>query len=63
MGDLAAHCTQLLGLGDDWDVTDVKLDLASQRVTIRLAYDAGAACFFLTCGERRASSRDGNCWG
>lgn len=53
MEDLSTHYARLLGLGDDWDVTDVGLDLSSQRVTIRLKRVAGSPCSCPTCGEQR----------
>ncbi len=53
MGDLSEHYARLLGLGEDWHVTDVDLDLAAQRVTIRLAHAAGTVCCCPLCGEQR----------
>lgn len=53
MEDLSAHYARLLGLGDDWDVTDVDLDLSSQRVTIRLKRVDGSPCCCPVCGEQR----------
>jgi len=53
MENLSEHYARLLGLGDDWDVTDVDLDLSSQRVEIRLKHVAGAACCCPECGEQR----------
>jgi transposase len=53
MEDLSAHYARLLGLGDGWEVTDVDLDLVSQRVTIRLERVPGSPCCCAVCGEQR----------
>lgn len=53
MEELSVHYARLLGLGDDWEVTDVDLNLSSQRVMIRLERAGGSACSCPTCGEQR----------
>ncbi len=53
MEDLSVHYARLLGLGEDWKVADVDLDLSSQRVTIRLERVGGSACYCPVCGEQR----------
>lgn len=53
MEDLSAHYTRLLGLADDWNVSDVDLDLSSQRVTIRVEDVAGSPRCCPVCGEQR----------
>jgi transposase len=53
MNTLAEHYARLLGLGDDWQVTDVQLDLPSQSVSIRLQQAPGAPCRCPDCGEVR----------
>ena len=32
--DLYSHCGRLLGIGDEWKVTDVKLDMAHLKVDL-----------------------------
>ena len=52
MNDLQQHYSQLLGLGTDWEVSDVSLEMESNRVLIELVYvgsqlscpDCGADC-------------------
>lgn len=41
MNDLNTHYRQLLGLGDDWKVVDVNLDLPASRVVIELEHVGG----------------------
>jgi len=52
MNDLKEHYCQLLGLGDDWQVSEVTLELESNRVLIELEHaaakvvcpDCGSSC-------------------
>lgn len=44
MNDLNTHYRQLLGLGDDWKVVDVNLDLPASRVVIELEHVGGKLC-------------------
>ena len=47
MNDLNLHYRQLLGLGDDWNVENVDLDLVASRVIIELSHRGGR----LVCPE------------
>lgn len=51
MNNLTEHSARLLGLGDDWQVADVELDLPSQRVSIRLQQVAGSIGCCPPCGH------------
>jgi len=53
MDNLTEHYARLLGLGDNWEVSEVDLDLPSQKVTIRLQRVAGSVCSCPACGEPR----------
>jgi transposase len=53
MDTLTEHYARLLGLGEGWEVTEVDLDLPSQKVTIRLRRVPGSVCVCLGCGEAR----------
>jgi len=52
MSDLQQHYSQLLGLGTDWEVSDVSLEMDANRVLIELVYvgsqlscpDCGTGC-------------------
>lgn len=53
MNGLREHYARLLGLGNNWQVTDVDLDLPTQRVSIRLTESEGAKCKCPECGQIR----------
>jgi hypothetical protein len=53
MDNLTEHYARLLGLGDNWEVTEVDLDLPSLKVTIHLQRVAGSVCSCPGCGEPR----------
>jgi len=44
MNDLKHHYGQLLGLGEDWEVSAVTLELDANRVSIELQYVASKVC-------------------
>ena len=44
MSDLKQHYSQVLGLGDDWEVSEVKLEMESNRVVIDLVHVGGLCC-------------------
>src|SRR5690606_41887912 len=47
---LQQHYRLLLGIGDPWEVEDVKLDLAGKSVEIRLRWASGAKGECPECG-------------
>ncbi len=47
------HYALLPGLKDDWPVQSVDLDLAAQRVEIRLEHASGRVCGCPRCGLPR----------
>ena len=53
MDRLSEHYAQLLGLGDSWLVHDVELDLAAQKVVIRLSRNPEAPVCCPECSQRR----------
>jgi transposase len=53
MDMLTEHYARLLGLEEGWEVTEVDLDLPSQKVTIRLRRVPGSVCVCPGCGEAR----------
>ena len=53
MNKLSEHYGLLLGLDKSWRVAEVDLQLAAQRVEIRLESLAGQPVCCAQCGERR----------
>lgn len=52
MDKLSLHYGQLLGLDASWQVAEVELSLAENRVTIHVEHRGGSSCC-PACGERR----------
>ena len=57
MNTLSEHYGLLLGLNESWRVAEVDLQLAAQRVEIRLESLAGRPMCCAQCGERRTHGR------
>ena len=51
MDTLSQHYALLLGLGEDWQVLSVDLDLDDQRVEIRIQHNAEIRCCCPECGR------------
>ena len=63
MSDLSQHYSQLLGLGDDWSVSNVTLELESNRVLIELEHSADKiSCPDCNCFCSKADSAPKRRW-
>jgi len=51
MNELSEHYRALLGLDDNWVVSDIDLDLDAQRVMLRLEPASSMACCCSACGR------------
>ena len=60
MTDLSQHYGQLLGLGDDWLVANVSLEMEAKRVLIELEHSGGAVLCpecSVSCGKADTSAK------
>ena len=49
MSSLSEHYQQMVGLNDDWIISDVELDVEAQRLTLALGF-VGDQVVCLECG-------------